>query len=320
MKIAAIIVTRNRLDQLRETIERSIREPFSHLIVVDNASSDGTDTWLREHSEPRLNIVRLDENTGGAGGFAAGLSAALSLPDQPDWCVLYDDDAAPCSGALAAFSNVVADLPSHNLGAVAAWVQTSRGETNKYNLPTRVPFRSARTTVSWLLGRFKRLPAPKLSAPPEPIDTASFVGFFVQTETVRAHGIPDKRLFISGDDTAYALSLRRAGLQNWFTSEVRFIHDAAAPQSSGATPWRSFYIARNRVLLALDHIPIWFVPLIIARMYVRLLKQSRALKGPVKSTLRANARQGIIAGLRSFKAYRSGTAPLIDLPKEKGPD
>ena len=40
------------------------------LVVVDNASSDGTAHYLEGLDDPRLDVLRLETNTGGAGGAA----------------------------------------------------------------------------------------------------------------------------------------------------------------------------------------------------------------------------------------------------------
>ena len=97
-KIAALVVTYNRLNALQSALPQVLAEPFAHVLVVDNASTDGTAAWLAGLDDPRLQVLHLKENTGGAGGFAAGLKALSGF----DWYVLADDDAWPAKGCLAA--------------------------------------------------------------------------------------------------------------------------------------------------------------------------------------------------------------------------
>jgi GT2 family glycosyltransferase len=101
-RIAALVVTHNRLDQLRRTVKRLLEEPLDHLVVVNNASTDGTGTWLAQERDPRLKVITTVRNTGGAGGFEHGLRHVKDQID-PDWTVLMDDDARPRPGAIAAF-------------------------------------------------------------------------------------------------------------------------------------------------------------------------------------------------------------------------
>ena len=77
--IAAAVVTHDRLDKLRTTIERLLAEPVSHVVVVDNASSDGTAEWLASLDDPRLMVHRSDSNLGGAGGFSIAMQIARDL-------------------------------------------------------------------------------------------------------------------------------------------------------------------------------------------------------------------------------------------------
>ena len=44
--IAAVVVTHDRLDKLTVTVARLLDQPVDHVIVVDNASTDGTAAWL----------------------------------------------------------------------------------------------------------------------------------------------------------------------------------------------------------------------------------------------------------------------------------
>src|ERR1044072_8228547 len=76
--VVAVVVTHDRRDLLAEAltaIGAQTRVP-DVVVVVDNASSDGT-AELLESRFPGVDLVRLPYNTGGAGGFAAGIRSAL---------------------------------------------------------------------------------------------------------------------------------------------------------------------------------------------------------------------------------------------------
>ena len=64
--LAAVIVTYNRADRLRWTLDRSLAEPFDQVFVVNNASTDGTSKMLAQFDDPRLNIIWLGLFLGGA--------------------------------------------------------------------------------------------------------------------------------------------------------------------------------------------------------------------------------------------------------------
>jgi len=104
--LVAVVVTHNRLAQLRVTLGRLLDSPagvLAGVVVVDNLSGDGTGDWLAGQGDPRLVVLRPDRNLGGAGGFEAGMRLAVDRFD-PDWLVVMDDDARPHPGTLAAFA------------------------------------------------------------------------------------------------------------------------------------------------------------------------------------------------------------------------
>ena len=67
-------------------------------MVVDNASTDGTDALLAR-PEPTSTSYASTQNTGGAGGFAVGIERALT--HRPDLVWLLDDDTIPTPDAAA---------------------------------------------------------------------------------------------------------------------------------------------------------------------------------------------------------------------------
>jgi rhamnopyranosyl-N-acetylglucosaminyl-diphospho-decaprenol beta-1,3/1,4-galactofuranosyltransferase len=78
--VVAVVVTHDRRDLLTEaltSLRTQTRTPDA-TVVVDNASPDGTSDLVRERF-PEVDLLELPRNTGGAGGFAAGIARALEL-------------------------------------------------------------------------------------------------------------------------------------------------------------------------------------------------------------------------------------------------
>ena len=81
MKTACIVVTYNRKEELLKNIQALLTQSLvaDNIYIIDNAGTDGTEECLK--SEGILNrkeiiYIRLQENTGGAGGFYEGLKTA----------------------------------------------------------------------------------------------------------------------------------------------------------------------------------------------------------------------------------------------------
>ncbi len=99
-RVVAVVVTWNRRDLLEESLEavRGQTHRPAAIVVVDNASTDATEEFLA--GQDGLDVVRLEQNTGGAGGFAVGIEKALT--HEPDLLWLLDDDTVPGPEAAAA--------------------------------------------------------------------------------------------------------------------------------------------------------------------------------------------------------------------------
>jgi glycosyltransferase involved in cell wall biosynthesis len=87
--ISVILPTHNRERTLARAIGSVLDQTFSdfELIVVDDASTDGSEEVVRAISDPRLRYLRLDRNRGAAGARNAGIAAAAC-----DWIAFQDSD------------------------------------------------------------------------------------------------------------------------------------------------------------------------------------------------------------------------------------
>lgn len=252
-RIAAVVVTHNRKYQLRRTVTRLLEEGVDHLVVVDNASTDGSRDWLAAQREPRLHLILNPRNQGGAGGFEQGLRAARALYD-PDWYVVMDDDARPHPGAIARFRALAAAAqPGSAWEALAGGVYYPDGAICETNRPSRNPFWHMPSFLRTLLGGgragFHVADADYAAATPVPIDAASFVGLFLSRAAIQRAGYPQGELFIYGDDVLYTLGLSRAGGRIGFAPWLGFEHDCSTfRRGEGQIHrplWKVYYNYRN---------------------------------------------------------------------------
>lgn len=274
LTIVAVVVTHNRLAQLEQTIDRLLAEPVDHVVLVDNASTDGTAARFGQHPDPRLHLITMTVNSGGAGGFQEGVRQAVALYD-PDWCVVMDDDARPEPGAIARFRAM--DLTG--LGGVAAAVYAADGSICDMNRPWVNPFWDRAAFLRTLMGRGRmgfHLPDAAYTAPQtSAIDGASFVGLFVSRAAIAATGLPDGRLFIYGDDVMYTLSMRRAGQRLAFAPGIRFEHDFktfAAASLAFRPLWKTYYHHRNLLFVYHSAAGLMFWPALVLILPKWLMK------------------------------------------------
>ncbi|MCF7992632.1 MAG: glycosyltransferase family 2 protein [Thiohalocapsa sp.] len=197
-RVAAVVVTYNRLAKLRRCLAAIAAQTDApeRVIVVDNASDDGTGHWLAEAAcgDPRLEVLHLPENTGGAGGFHAGIGAAVAEGADDVW--VMDDDCYPGPDALALLRGAMRAHEAQ-LGWVPAFacsrVLSADGVTPcLMNTPAVVPH--------WTEPYTKTLRAVA-------VRNCSFVSCLFRAEDVRRVGLPLKEYFIWFDDIEYTRRL-----------------------------------------------------------------------------------------------------------------
>lgn len=248
--IVAIVVTYNRLPQLRRTLQRLLAEPLDHVLVVENCSSDGSREWLAAQQDPRLSVIEMSENGGGALGFETGMRAASARFD-PDWFVLMDDDARPLPGALARLREGLAGGRWHGAEALAAAVLFPDGQVCDMNRPWVNPFASLSMFLRVLAGggraAFHLGDDDYRTGHGRRVDGSSFVGFMVSRQGVARAGYPDGRLFIYGDDVLYTLGLTQAGGRMVFAPELTFEHECGTQKAGQMMRplWKTYYHHRN---------------------------------------------------------------------------
>lgn len=251
-KIVAVIVTYNRLDALKTTVQKSLAQDFHAVVVVNNMSTDGTEVWLDAQEDSRLQIIHSEANLGGAGGFHLGFEhAAFNIPDA-EWLVAFDDDAYPEPGTLDAFDQL--QIPE-DVGGVAAAVYLPDGNISEMNRPSVNPFWHLKELITTSFkGRegFHVEDKDYNLASHREIDASSFVGFFLRLSLIREGkiGLPRTELFVYYDDIIYILQMRKAGIVHWFAPGLRFSHDCQTltEKSDVYEPlWKAYFMFRNRL-------------------------------------------------------------------------
>lgn len=231
--VCAVVVTFNRKELLRECL-RAIGaqdRPADKILVVDNASTDGTADLMR-HEFPDVELLVLPENAGGAGGFHEGLRVGRERGFA--WLWIMDDDAAPEPDCLR-------ELLDTRAAHVAVPIQRDR--TGR--LYGASVWRGRPVDVSSQLG-----------SQPREIDLFAFVGPLISSEVVDTVGLPDKDYFIYFDDWQYSLRIRRAGLRVLAVPTAIVRHDfgiTVQPSRLGGLigvrtrqpAWKTYYDTRN---------------------------------------------------------------------------
>ena len=190
-RIAAVIVTYNRLELLKECIQAIMdQEVPCDVLVVDNNSNDGTSEWLSDYSNEnsRLLYHKLDDNLGGAGGFNHGMKWAVEAGYDYVW--IMDDDCIVHNDTLKEFVKADKRLGGSKkygfLSSVVLWIDGKECAMNR------------QVVVKHFYKYIKYMKYGLIQ-----IQQATFVSLFFPAETIKQFGLPIKEYFIWGDDIEY---------------------------------------------------------------------------------------------------------------------
>jgi rhamnopyranosyl-N-acetylglucosaminyl-diphospho-decaprenol beta-1,3/1,4-galactofuranosyltransferase len=237
-RVVAVVVTWNRVKLLTECLTMlrvQTRRP-DVVVVVDNASTDGSQDVIRTQF-PEVDLVTLTRNTGGAGGFSAGLAEAVDV-HEADLVWVMDDDTIPTETVLAELLASSAAYGS-GLGLVASSVVWIDGRDQPRNIPRNIPRYPGRV--------YQADRRAALAAGGRPVRTASFVSLLIEAGAIREFGLPTADFFIWNDDFEFTARLlrHRKGI---YAPKAIVVHKTAELGTKLVDPGERFYNeVRNKI-------------------------------------------------------------------------
>ena len=225
-RVVAVVVAWNRRDLLARTLDGldSQERPVDAVVVIDNASTDDSAALASGHGVT-TEVVSLPVNTGGAGGFAAGIAVALRR-HAADLVWIMDDDTVPTPGALAALLEARDRYPGR-VSVAASRADWQDGREHPMNTPRE----------RFGLSPDERDAAASVGA--KAIRSASFVSILIDADAVRRHGLPEAAYFLWNDDFEYTARLLRDGV-GLYVPASRVYHLTKVFGSSDADPGPRF--------------------------------------------------------------------------------
>jgi len=244
VEVSIVIVTWNAarymVDCLK-SLERQTALP-TEIIVVDNASSDGTARLIRDRF-PDVILVESDRNLGFAKANNVGIARSKGR-----FLFLVNPDVIVMPGCLNTLVNHMKSDPSVGLvgpGMLGPEDRIVRRSTMRFPTPWNALcralaldsiFKRSRTFGGFMMNDF---------AHDRNADVEILNGWFwgVRRDAVEQVGVLDDQLFMYGDDLDWSYRFHRAGYRNLFCA------DAAAIHYGGGTTAKApayFYIERQR--------------------------------------------------------------------------
>lgn len=251
-RMTAIVLTHRRESELARTLAQLAKLPEQPaIVVVDNASNDGTAAMVRRRF-PRATLVRAPRNLGAAG---RNLGAACARTPYIAFC---DDDTWWESGSLTLAAQLFERHP--RIGALTARVLVG---IERREDPTCALMRAS----------------PLEHAPQQPGPT--ILGLLAGATAFRrgafcAAGGYHPRLFVGGEETLLALDLTTAGWSLVYAPQLTIVHYPSPVRDARG---RASVIARNAVWTAWLRLPAFAALLRTLRAAPRVWREAGGLRG-----------------------------------------
>ncbi len=232
--VCAVVVTYNRRTLLQECLAGlagQSRRP-DWILVVDNASTDGTTDMIRTR-HPDVELLPLAQNVGGAGGFHEGLRVAHER--GAEWVWLMDDDTIAGPDALDELLKARGSL----VGLAEPMLLASK--------------------VVWTDGRLHPMNEAKFKTERDgfvdscargllPLRQATFVSLLVHRHAIDAFGLPLKHYFIWSDDLEYTGRILRNHASGWLVPDSVVVHKTNQPHTAVTEVGGRFYFHVRNML------------------------------------------------------------------------
>ena len=224
-KIAAVVVTYNRLEFLKECV-KSIRKQsrkLDEIIVINNSSTDGTLEWLAEQND--LTVIT-QGNSGSAGGQYIGIKTAYEKGYDWVWCM--DCDIVQEFNSLDALMGIE-EFNDKSTGFVSGTIYFADGNLAHPNIPELAHPYSVLNSVA------KKKAIPVISS--------SFGSVIFPRYIIEKVGLPSKDFFIWGDDAEYSLRIIQKGFSGYMVLESKAQH---LDKHNNPLPFKSLSVSEQK--------------------------------------------------------------------------
>jgi GT2 family glycosyltransferase len=241
-RVLVIIVTYNRKEYVANLLTslKDIDYSNAHIVVIDNASTDGTAEYLKEYF-PSLTLLENSENTGGSGGFTRGLQYAFEQAGY-EYYWLLDNDVVVSKDALR---HLVATLENNSDIAVAGSQMCQLDNPEVTNeIGAYVNFHRGNLVLNRHLTRRRNNMSGLYD-----VDYVAAASMLVRADVAQKAGLWED-FFIHFDDVDWCLKIKKAGGRIVGVADSVIWHLSAAEKP---ITWQHYYDVRNMLYLLNSH-------------------------------------------------------------------
>ena len=226
MKLSIVIVNYNVkyfLEQCLLSVGRAIEKIGAEVLVVDNASSDGSCNYIKEKF-PWVNLIPNETNLGFSKGNNLAIKAAVG-----EYILLLNPDTVVAEDT---FEKSIAFMDAHSdAGALGIRMIDGKGNflpESKRGLPTPIVAFYKTFGLASLFPKSKIFGRYHLGFLDEhktnEVEVLSGAYMFIRKEALDKTGLLDETFFMYGEDIDLSYRIIKAGYKNYYFAETTIIH------------------------------------------------------------------------------------------------
>lgn len=241
-KILVIAVTFNKKEYVANLLKSLKEIDYKNfvVVVVDNASMDGTAEYIEGHF-PDIIVIKNSENTGGSGGFNTGLEYAFEQEGY-EYYWLLDNDVVVSPDALR---KLVSVLDNERDAAVAGSQMCQLDNPEVTNeIGAYVDLHNGGLVLNRHLTRRKNNTSGTYD-----VDYVAAASMLVRADVAKKAGLWED-FFIHFDDVDWCLRIKKMGYRILGAADSVIWHLSAAEKP---VTWQQYYDVRNMLFLLDKH-------------------------------------------------------------------
>jgi GT2 family glycosyltransferase len=218
MDVSVIIPSYNTRKETANCVKSCLSEGLGYkieIIVVDNASDDGSVFYLKKLFNRNKNVVIV--NNSGNLGFSKAVNIGLKL-SKGKYKYLLNSDTGVGKGVFSKIVNFVEKV--ENVGVIGTKLILPDGETQRscFNFPTAL-----NAIKEYWLGR-EDVYSPFYKKEVFEVDAVVGASFFITPEAFQKVGFFDERYFMYFEDLDYCRRVKGAGLKIIYLPDAEIFH------------------------------------------------------------------------------------------------
>lgn len=256
--------------------------PNYEIIVVDNASTDGSQRFLKENF-PEIALIENERNLGFGGGFNVGIIEAYRR--YADYVLCLNND-------VVVDKNIVMELVK--VGELSTKIGGLCPMEYYYDEPRRINSAGgiARIMRSKVFGhgeldegRYNRVGETRLLCGP---------AMMLKAKTLLDIGLLSENYFYGPEDQDIVLRLNKAGYKIMFVPNAKLWHKGLGATGRKITPVNTYFSIRNHLLFAKKHaskfgliafLPYWLFYSLFTLFRFLILHEMRHIDAVMKGVL-----------------------------------